>query len=264
MRGQICLCCWLAFCNYTLNRCYLSQMKDHARRELGRRWQSTNRKGNYIYSHQPDEMPPQSSSQHRGSKHLPTRQDVYGYSCNNAPYHRPYESITDVSLLDSSLARGAHLRTDRRCLVTVASSNSGDFLLQPPGASSVPVTNSTTSLANNTSQYTSAVLTEMSLMSHSFACEFCDYKTNIKRHFDSHIRTHTISSKSFPCPDCPYIAMQLSNLKAHCRKHTGERPYECHICHKGFTQHISLHKHLKVHPASESDTRTCSHCGVLV
>lgn len=95
-----------------------------------------------------------------------------------------------------------------------------------------------------------------------FSCLHCGYTTNVKRHYDSHCLTHRMEAKSFPCPDCPYVAKQLSNLKTHVRKHTGERPYVCNICQKGFAQHISLHKHLKTHLPDVP--RVCSHCGANI
>lgn len=51
----------------------------------------------------------------------------------------------------------------------------------------------------------------------------------------------------FQCPHCTYASPDSFKLKRHLRIHTGERPYECDVCHARFTQSNSLKAHKLIH-----------------
>ena len=73
-------------------------------------------------------------------------------------------------------------------------------------------------------------------------CDLCDYqgaKHNLKIHKES---IHE-KKKNWFCKACPYSTYLKDSFLKHMRIHTGEKPYQCKICHKYFS-HLS---HAKVH-----------------
>ncbi|CAL1299930.1 unnamed protein product [Larinioides sclopetarius] len=50
--------------------------------------------------------------------------------------------------------------------------------------------------------------------------------------------------KQHQCPFCSYATINKTHFRNHVLTHTGERPFLCGICSRGFTQKISLQKHL--------------------
>ncbi|CAG0892394.1 unnamed protein product [Darwinula stevensoni] len=47
------------------------------------------------------------------------------------------------------------------------------------------------------------------------------------------------------CSVCPYRTALKGNARIHKRVHTQERPFQCFVCQKSFTQSSNLYRHLK-------------------
>ncbi|XP_066992831.2 uncharacterized protein [Anabrus simplex] len=100
------------------------------------------------------------------------------------------------------------------------------------------------------------------------SCTFCSerfvHAASLTRHVrHAHDRRYVPKSgrenENVECPVCSCVYLK-SSLQVHMRVHSGERPYPCHICAKGFTTKWNLQLHRWTHASRSSKPFKCSLC----
>ncbi|ENN81024.1 hypothetical protein HUJ04_009687 [Dendroctonus ponderosae] len=91
----------------------------------------------------------------------------------------------------------------------------------------------------------------------SFTCEICGRNFKLKGEHTRHLRRH--GDPDFRKVACLLCGKKVHELKKHMLTHTGQRPYSCENCQKGFTSRYAL----KIHKRQHTNERPyiCNHCG---
>lgn len=99
------------------------------------------------------------------------------------------------------------------------------------------------------------------LMNHEgfvHTCRICGYQTTGRQNHRNHMKTHNTD------PDarkqmCTHCGKKVVSLRRHLLSHTGERPYVCKYCNKGFTSGYALKVHTRQHKGEKP--YMCHLCG---
>uniref|UniRef100_F6SIP3 C2H2-type domain-containing protein n=1 Tax=Equus caballus TaxID=9796 RepID=F6SIP3_HORSE len=95
----------------------------------------------------------------------------------------------------------------------------------------------------------------------TFKCHHCDATFKRKDTLNVHVQVVHERHKKYRCELCnkAFVTPSISGtLRVHIRSHTGERPYQCPYCEKGFSRNDGLKMHIHTH--TREKPYKCSEC----
>ncbi|XP_070542455.1 putative zinc finger protein 66 [Ptychodera flava] len=79
-----------------------------------------------------------------------------------------------------------------------------------------------------------------------FKCTQCPYVGLTKARLKDHSKLHLpVESRKYACPHCHWRGFASSALRIHMLKHTGEKPFRCEMCDRGYVTNFGLKKHVR-------------------
>ncbi|XP_067686399.1 zinc finger protein 208-like [Haliotis asinina] len=95
----------------------------------------------------------------------------------------------------------------------------------------------------------------------TFQCHLCPqafyHDFGLKRHLKVHIAKEKLA---YGCELCGKRFAEACYLREHMMKHTGERPFKCDVCDKGFISNSLLKKHRLCHGPKTHECTVCGKC----
>ncbi|XP_059047313.1 zinc finger protein 235-like [Achroia grisella] len=80
-----------------------------------------------------------------------------------------------------------------------------------------------------------------------YPCELCGVGFLTNKELAEHASIIHVKQKPFECTICRKRFTQQSGVQQHMRMHTGDRPFPCTFCPKAFTQKSGLDQHIRIH-----------------
>jgi uncharacterized C2H2 Zn-finger protein len=78
-----------------------------------------------------------------------------------------------------------------------------------------------------------------------FGCPMCSLTYKTQSGLKVHIKVAHRNERNHECPECPLKFSSPNLLKRHSYTHSGERPFKCGLCVKGFLEKYKLDVHMR-------------------